>query len=383
MKHVVIAGGGYAGLAAARTLAGRPELVEVTLVDRLVDHQLLTRLPEVFAGTVAADQAVLRFDRVLPITVRTVQAEITGLDPKTRSVSTTLGTITGDILVLTTGSTAGYHEVPGAAEYGRSVRSIDDALHLRFAVLDQQVSGNQVRVVVVGAGYTGTEMAGECASWPGGPDVTLVAADPRLLPQGNERVAELAERILAGKHVKFMLGMATKEVDSAGVSLADGTQLPADIVIWAAPAVAPPLTPQLYADYSPPGRLVTDPFLHVPRWKGVFAAGDVALIPNPQDEGWLPSSAQIAVQAGRYLAKGILAEIEERSFRVFRPTVLGEALSLGGHDGVAEVLGAIVTGRRALSVKQAALIRYIWEIGGARLVRGTLRDGSVRGSNAC
>jgi NADH dehydrogenase len=142
--------------------------------------------------------------------------------------------------------------------------------------------------------------------------------------------------------------------------------LEADVVLWAAHSRAWPLCGNT-ARAGVDGRVVVDPYLQAEGLSRVFVAGDTALAYDYVHDRVASSSAQLAVQQGALVARNLAAALEGRPLREYRPHILGEALSLG-RDGAAEVGGVVVTGRAALAVKEAALVRYLRSLGGVRFV---------------
>ena len=227
------------------------------------------------------------------------------------------------------------------------------------------------RILIVGAGYTGTELAGELASLRESrrvaAEIIVVADVDRLLPQGNEGLAEVARQVLLSKGVELCLQRGVHKVENGCVLLSDGRCIEADVIVWAAQTEPSPVGTAGWA-LGPLGRIVADSYLRASGQSHTFVAGDTAHIVDPSSGVPLPASAQLAVQEGRSAALNVIRAIRGDPLREFRPRVAGEALTLGGSDGVAEVAGVVLTGRRALAVKRAALARYLLTLGGPRLL---------------
>lgn len=373
MRRVAILGGGYGGLAAARELAAQTgKDWRIVLVDRRPAHELTTRLPRVLSGCVTWERARIPYRSVLPRRVELVEAEISEIDVESRRVSTSAGSISPDWLVLALGAVPGEDGVPGVGTFGQRLKTVGDALALRRSLLSVAAE-SQLRVVVVGGGYTGTEVAGELSVWrPGPPHVTVAAEDPTLLPGGNTALSGIAERTLRQRGVRLQLGVKVAALEPGGVVLSTGEAIPSDLAVWAAPSVAAPVVRAL-GSAAPGGRITAGPDLRVRGLEHVYAVGDDAYFPQP-DAPSLPSSAQVAVAAGIHAARSILLQGSDRPPTDFRPQLVGEALTLGADSGAAEILGTVVTGRLALAIKQAALGRYLYRLGGARLVRRYLTE---------
>lgn len=369
MPAVCILGGGYAGVRVARELAGRLDSAwTITLVDRGQCHQLITRLPEVVAGKIEGAEACLPFSRVLPRRVQFRLADVLGVDLKGCRVDTSEGTIRPDFLVIALGTAPNFLGIPGAESHCVTVKSVQDATRLRDSLVDLRSRLAAVRVVIVGAGYTGTEVAGELSAdeYRGSPaggsswvDVRIVADDARLLPQASRRVSAAVERILRNRHVPLHLGQSVQSVDAAGLQTASGTRFEADLVVWAGQTRVAVSVQGSTRQSLPVGNIPVDPYLRADGLDTIFACGDASLAFDFAHDRVSASSAQLALQQGDVVARNIDATVRGRLLQEYRPHVIGEALSLGGDDAVAEVGGLLLSGRAAVAVKRAALLRYL------------------------
>jgi NADH dehydrogenase len=375
MQRIVVAGGGYAGLQTALRVARSGQKCAIVVVDRNDSHQLITRLPELVGGRIRSDKILIPYRRLMGHEITHLQTDVTGFDPEGLAVETRAGRIQGAYLVIALGSSPDFRGIPGAAEHAYPVRSVSEGKILRQK-LEQLVSQrDRVHVVIVGAGYTGTEVAGELAEWNrrlGGPppiSVTVVAPESGLLSEADPRLGVAAERILREKGVRFRLRHEVTAVGHDRVFVQPGEPCRADVVIWAARAhAAGPRLPSVEAPL-PDGRIPVDPYLRLAPYDRVYLVGDSAAPYNFQLDRVAPASAQMAVEEGRAVGSDIAGLLAGREPKEFRARTLGDALALGGRDGVADVGGVILTGRPAIAIKQAALLRYLIQIGGATLAR--------------
>jgi NADH dehydrogenase len=368
-RHVVLVGGGYAGLTAARRLRRRlPRDVRVTVVN---PHPYMTYqplLPETAGGTVAPHHVVVPLRSALRGADLLV-GSLTGLDPERRVATvTTAGGNTTDLLydelVLATGSMTRTLPVPGLLEHAVGFRTVEEALHLRHQVLarlevaaattDPQVRRRALTFVFVGAGYAGVEAIAEVEDmvrrvlrgssglhhaetrW------VLVEGAERILGQLPERLASYVADRLRGRGVDVRTGTVLSSVESGRVRLSDGSSFAADTVVWTAGVVASPLLRRLGLDVDRLGRVRTDPQLRVR--PGVWALGDCAGVPDVHTGGACPPTAQHAVRQAARLADNLVRHLGGRPLRPYRHRDAGAVASLGLGQGVAELYGVPLRG---------------------------------------
>jgi NADH dehydrogenase len=263
--HVVIVGGGFAGLGCARKLAKRDD-VRVTLIDRHNYHQFQPLLyqvatSELGSGDVATSLRQSLRDRA---NVDVKMAEVMVADPRNRTVTTRDGqSYRGDFLVLAAGSQANFFHTQGAEQHSFPLYSLDDAQRLRSRVLavfedadrdSRVVEKGALNFVIIGGGPTGTELAGALADMINlsmtreYPDLAVKRAQVYLVEHGSTLLApfsveahEYAARTLRGKGVRLLLSQSVTEVMSDHVRLSDGTSIPTRTVVWAGGLMASPL----------------------------------------------------------------------------------------------------------------------------------------------
>jgi NADH:ubiquinone reductase (H+-translocating) len=369
MPAVCVLGGGYAGLRVARELPGRLDHSwSITLVDRGECHQLITRLPEVVATKIPARDACIPFKDLLNRRVQHLRADIQAVDLATRRVHTSAGPLQPDVLVIAVGTTPDFLNIPGAATHSATLKSVQDAVRIRDKIAELRSGQPLVRVVIMGAGYTGTEVAGELSAPDyarrtgtglGAVEVCIVSEDARLLPQASSRLSAAVERILRTRHIPLYLGQSVRRVDATGLETEGRDVFPADLLVWAGQTHVSFQVLGSAGSDAAGGKLRVDPYLQVGNDGSIFACGDVASVFDYARGSIAASSAQLALQEGQTVARNIGARADGRALEEYRPRSLGEALGLGGKDAAAEVGGLIVSGRAAAAIKRAALVRYL------------------------
>jgi NADH dehydrogenase len=320
-------------------------------------------------------RTIIRLERIVPPRVRVLKGEIEDVSPGSLEVRTDKETIKADWLVVCLGTAASDLGVPGAGDHVLPLKSAQDCLRLRKRLQEVRASGRDSRVVVVGGGYTGTEIAGELSD-PGylkaGPplDVTIVQPDNRLLPHGNPELAAAVHGILERRGVGIRCGVWLSKIDGQSVQLETGESLPADLVVWTA-STRPARVVKAALGASSEGRVAVDPYLRAFGNERVYVAGDLA---GALDTGGnlLPASAQVAVRQGVQIGQNISRALSGKQLQEFRPRVLGDALTLGRQDAAAEVAGVLSTGLVAQGLKRAALFRYLSGFGSLALLRDYL-----------
>lgn len=286
-QRIVVLGAGFAGLwsalGAARELDARgisPEAVEVLVVERTDHHSIRVRDYETeLSGTIIPLAAIFG-----PTGIRHIQDDVTGIDPRARTVRTRSGAIGYDRLVFALGSHVRRPPIPGLAEFGFDVDTFEGAyrlnVHLASLARGPETLGRST-VVVVGAGLTGIEAAAEMpeklarAGHAGG-RVILLDHAPRIGSDLDAEAVPVVERAMAALGVATRTGCAVAAIDPAGVTLASGQRIPAATVVWCAGMEASPLTAALTVPLDRLGRLGVDAFMRVRGIERVFAAGDSA-----------------------------------------------------------------------------------------------------------
>lgn len=371
-RRVVVLGTGFAGYHCLRRLEHRlpaddAEIIAVTPTDYM---QYVPLLPEVTAGTLAPLAVAVPLRTHLPRT-RLVLGTVTGVDIDGRacSVADTEGhrrMVRYDRLVLTCGSVTRLPAVPGVAEHAQGFKSVAEALHLHDHILQQLEFAEQcddpeeraarLTFVVVGAGYTGTEVAAQGAlltrralrGRPGlrGQPVRWVLLDlaSRVLPGLDARLSGPTAGVLRRRGVDVRLGRTVTEVTGDCVLMSDGTKLAARTLVWCVGVRPDPLVTSLGLPTTD-GRLTVDETLTVPGHAGIFAAGDAAAVPDRTRPGaTTPMTAQHAERQGRAAADNVAASLGRGRVRAYKHRDLGFVVDLGGWQAVANPMGIRLSG---------------------------------------
>ncbi len=364
-KHVVIVGGGFAGLHCARKVAANPD-VRVTLLDKHNYQQFQPLLYQVASALLSSSNIAfnLRAALLRHPNVDVKLGEVVSVDLNTHTVHTAQGQqYQGDFLVLAAGAQANFFNTPGATEHTFPLYSLHDAESLRsriLAVLESAdadhslIDKGALNFVIVGAGPTGAEMAGAFADMMEGrkrrkavqqafkdlpmerAQIFLVDAGHAVLGAFSPPAQQYAARMLTQRGVQIRLDTRVTEVGSGHVTLSDGTRIPTHTVIWAGGLTASSLSGNLGIQTGHGGRIDVQPDLSVPGLTGVYALGDFANIKG-EDGQHLPQLASVAEQSGKWCARNILADLAGEPRESFRYLDKGIMAMIGRNAAVAEV----------------------------------------------
>jgi NADH:ubiquinone reductase (H+-translocating) len=358
-SRVVIVGAGFAGLYAAKELAGKG--VQVTVIDRTNHHLFQPLLYQVAtAGLSPADIAQpVRHILKEAKNIEVVMAEVDRIDVTAKQVHTTTGVVFSyDYLIVAAGARHSYFGHDEWERFAPGLKNLEDALELRRRILNAfeaaEVANSDedrraaLTFVVVGAGPTGVEMAGAVAELarrtladdfrridPRGARVLLVEGVARILPAFREGLSRSAQKQLESMRIEVRTGAMVKEVTNRGVTV-DGEFIPTWTVIWAAGNAASPIGKSLGAETDRAGRVVVNEDLSVPGHPEIFAIGDMACFKYQTGQP-LPALSPVAMQMGRHAAKNILVHLQGQKPAPFRYFDKGMMATIGRNRAVADL----------------------------------------------
>lgn len=380
MMRILILGAGYAGLRVAleldRLLAGREDLLQITLVDRHLYHQHIALLHLLAVEAAPQSEVALPLDTLLQRrNVRFHQGEVTRIEPGQRQVVLSDGlALPYDRLVVALGGTTSYAGIAGAAEHTWPLRSYDEALRLcehidsrfREAVLTQNADERRrlLSFAVVGGNFTGCQLAGElaqrarslCRSYGlacRDVRIALVERSHILLKKFGPWANTEAQRVLTRRGISLHLNTSVERIEPGILHLQERRYIRAGTIVWAAGVRAPRLLADSGLTTDELGRIPVDRYLRGtgPEQAYVFAIGDCARIPDPRG-GTVPADASYAMRQGAHLAHSLLAEARGEPPRMYEPLHLGLIVSLGPGEAVGDPLGLPSTGLPAALLKQ-------------------------------
>jgi NADH dehydrogenase len=381
-EHVVIAGGGFGGLFAARRLLAimPPQSVEVTLVSNRNFLLYAPLLPAAAGGTVEPRHVAVP----LRAGLRHAQihlGEVTGADPAKRELQVRgehrgEHTITYDRLVVALGSVSRTLPIDGLHERAIGFKTLGDALALRDHVIDcleaAEVTEDDdqrhawLTFVFIGGGYTGIEGLAELEDlasniidlYPRGAQAGMrwivIESGPRIMHEVPAALAEFTRRELSQRGIEVRTGVRIDAVGETDVHLSDGTTIATHTLAWTAGITAAPAVATLGLPTDDHGRISTDAHMRVPGFDDVWAVGDAAAVPDPANPGApCPQTAQHAMRQGRLVADNVASTLGRGRSRPFKYKTMGMVVDLGHRKAVAAIMGVNLRGFPAFVLARA------------------------------
>jgi NADH dehydrogenase len=366
---IVIAGGGFGGYNAARTLERvlPQHSARVTLVSDVNFLLFTPLLPGAAAGTLEPRHVVVPLREQLDRTDLWL-GRVSGADPARNCL--VVDSLDGrrhqlhyDQLIVSLGSVSRTLPIPGLVEHAIGFKTLSEAIALRNRVLwlleiaetvhDAETRAEYLTFVFVGAGYAGLEGLAELQDFMSdvidlyprcrvqGMRWVLVEARERVMPEVAPDLAAFAERELRGRGIEIRTGMTIEQVTERSVRLRGGEEIRTRTVAWTAGVKPHPVVAQLGLPLTPSGRIEVDATMRVRGHENVWAIGDAAAVPDPARKGQpSPPTAQHAIRQGRRVARNVAAELGAGGrVEPFRYKTRGVFVDMGRHQAVASTMG--------------------------------------------
>lgn len=359
LPHVVIVGGGFGGLEAAKRLA--KQQVRVTLIDRRNHHLFQPLLYQVATGGLSAAEIAMPIRKFMHNhqNVTVWLAEVSDIKPGEKLVEFTDGkTLAYDYLIVATGATHSYFGNDAWANVAPGLKTVEDAFEIRRRVFsaferaerssDPQQRQADLTFVIVGGGPTGVELAGSIAEIsrntlvgefrnvdPKSTRVLLVEGVDRVLPTFSPKLSASAHKQLEAIGVEIKLKTKVTDINESGVTLDGSQQVAAHTVLWAAGVKASGLGAKTGAPLERNGQVKIEPNLALPGHPEVFVVGDLASL--TVDGKRVPGVAQGALQMGRLAAENVLALLAGKPTKPFRYNDKGNMATIGRSSAVAQI----------------------------------------------
>jgi len=383
---IVILGGGFGGLAAARALY---KAADVTVVDRHNYQTFLPLLYQVSTAGLAADHVAYPIRGALRKTsVKFRMASPISIDHRSKEVKLDSSEVLKfDHLIVALGSVTADFGIAGVEEFSLGMKSVSEALTIRaeimrrFEDLCRFEDDTKFFVTVIGGGPTGVEMAGAIAELIRGPlksdqaavakniKVTLVEAGPRLLPSFAPSLSKRTKKDLEKLGVTVLLNSAVKELQHRKVLLKDGSTLQSEITIWAAGVKGADAMKDLNLPVEA-NRIAVEPTMQVKNYPYIWALGDIAGAKG-KDGLPLPMVAPVAIQQGKFIAKQIKRIVQGKNLESFKYLDKGSMATIGRNKAVVQVRWFKLAGPLAWLVW---LWLHLFYLLGGRNKIGTMAD---------
>jgi NADH dehydrogenase len=419
--RIVIIGGGFGGLYAAKELMHQP--VSVTLLDRTNHHLFQPLLYQVATAGLSPGDIAQPIRHILKEAknIEIVMEEVARIDVAQKLVITERKPIPYDYLIVAAGARHSYFGHSEWEQFAPGLKSLEDAIELRRRILeafefaeiaeDPDERKKALTFVVVGAGPTGVEMAGAIAELahrsladdfhhvnPRDARIILVDAAPRVLPAFEAKLSDSARKQLEQLQVEVRTGVMVKDVGPDGVHVGDEL-ISTRTIVWAAGNAASPLAKSLGAELDRAGRVTVNEDLTIAGHPEVFVIGDMALFTHQTGQP-LPGVCPVAMQMGRHAAKNILAASEGNPMTRFRYNDKGQMATIGRNRAVADLkvvgfggffawlawlfihLIFLIGFRNRIAVFFQWMWAYVTYSRGARLIYGVFRPGRMPEPNS-
>ena len=381
---ILIVGGGFGGLAAARELArmlSGTQDVGVALLDPRNYTTFWPMVPSIIPSNAEVRHVAHSLRRILkPLGIEFFQDEVAEVDFETLRLKSGERDYPYDYLVLAPGSRTTFFGTPGAEENAMDIKGLRDALLVRNHVIDRfeeaehledRAPDDLLTFVIVGGGPTGVEAAADTHDlifevleddYPnvdfGSVRVVLLNAGDNILKGLDAPLVHAATRRLASQRIEVINDAKVEEVRPDAVVISDGRTIPTRTTIWAAGTEPPPLAGNLDLQKDHRGRILVDEYLRVKGRPGVYAVGDCTSI--QYDGPPVPALAQAAEQEGKRAASNLAAEIENKVPVPFRYRSVGQLVDLGEGSALVDILGVNLSGLLGAYVWKAV---YLYELG--------------------
>lgn len=398
-RRVVVAGGGYAGVTLASTLADRmrdADGIEIVLVDPKPYQQALSELDLVAAGTPRPQFAELWHGQIFaekPVTIVYDRLDSIDLDARRVTVGPAGGPTTAIPywrLVIATGAVPRLPPVPGLEEHAVTVWSVNDAMELQqrlekaleaaACTPEPEMRRCELAVTVVGGGATGIEIMGTIAAVlpkhvarlgykPQDLALTLLEGSDDILHDLVPSQREKARARLESLGVQIVTGELLAEATESAVRTTAGREIPTSVLVWCGGARADPDAADWGLDVSPNGRLITTDRQKAVGRDDIYVVGDVAEFRDGAHPHGLPMLAQFAIQGAEHAAESILSETRGKPLVPYEPNMHGEFVSVGPDWGIGWMLKLRISGRFAIFMKRLTYVLYWMQVGSYRLAR--------------
>jgi NADH dehydrogenase len=383
-KNIVVLGGGFAGVRAALDLNDYlhdSEEYEIILVDRRDYQTFNSALYEAATtehGLVEAKKVkhsvTIPFSEIFGKTrVKVFKGYVERIDLNDGKVTTDSRVIAFDYLVIALGSVADFYGIPNLDKYGFTLKTLEDAIMIRNRIEDLVVKKDAGRIVIGGAGFAGTEFAGEvhnllkqeCRHHDkdlNNYKVLVVEGATNFLSGLSEKVSSIIGTRLMHMGIETRFSTLVTEAGKDYVVLNNKERIDCDLLIWTGGVRSTRLPIEVSLERDKKDRTFVEPFLNLKNYQRVFLAGDNSAVIDPKTKKPVVQTAQEAINQGKYAAKNIYRIIHDKSLLPYHPVPLRYIIPVTGKFAVFYSPNLIMSGFTGWLIRKAADLRYFFSI---------------------
>lgn len=380
MKHIVILGGGFGGISAAKELAKKinPHTAHVTLVDKHPYHLFTPSLYEVATSEEPKQNIAIPLQEVFGKRVQILKDTVESIDTTKQLVKLQGQDLPYDYLVIALGSEPAYFHIPGLKEHSMALKSLREAIMIRNKIKDICCKGDEcrkkARVIIGGGGFSGTEIAAELLTYkdrlakqlhlsPDCLDITIIQGSDRLLNELDPHVSTIATKRLKRPDVHFAFGGHIKEVTDTKVLTDDGKEYGYDLLIWTGGVAANSIAAKSDLPVNKRGQIIVNKFLQVTGLQNVFAIGDIAEYTDEKTKSFAPTVAPIAEDEGTIAGENILHLLTNKPLKSYKIFHWGYVVPIHGRFAAAELMGFFhFDGFLGWLLQQFIFLQYLFHI---------------------
>jgi NADH dehydrogenase len=366
-KRIVIVGAGQAGLPLVTALSSYiydKDIAQVVLIDKNNYLQNLAIIHLIATGfrTSSEGKSPIAITREYK-NVEFIQAELIQIRPNDNEIVLDKLRVSYDVLVIAIGAFPKYESVTGAKENALPLKSIDDAVMIYKRIKSILNAKKYYRIVAIGGGPTGVSFVGALSDLVNkyklndNIEVTLVESSSRLLPGWSYKLSTITKEILKEKEVKIKLKSRAYKVEKDSIYLTNGVNFDSSLTVWTGGTGGNKLNSLPEIETISDGRILVNNFCQTPRYRNIFAIGDISAMKNEEGE-FYPQLAQIALRQAKYLAKALIDYIlnDAEPIETFKYKVKARMLLLGKSDYAAEFGKYVIRGHIGRVIEDIANI---------------------------
>jgi len=379
MRHIVILGGGFAGVAAGKALVDADlEDTKITLINNTSHHLFTPSLYEVAMSEAPKQNIVIPFREIFGRSVHIIVDEVEKIDASSAQIKLKKEEpVVYDYLIIALGSESAYMGIEGLKEHSMALKTLDDAIAIKQKIKNicctEGECNRKAHIVIGGGGFSGTELAAEMLMYKNRLarqnkldreclEVSILQGSNRLLNELDAHVSEIATRRIEGRTVKFCFGGHIKEVTDSQVVTDNDNAYFYNILIWTGGVQPNHIPKDSELPVSEHGHLLVNEFLQVQNHPNIFASGDIAGFVDKKTGKPAAGVAQVAEDEGKIAGENVARLIQGRGLKEYHYRHWGYIVPLKGKFAAAELSGFHLDGFAAWVLQQLVFFQYLWKI---------------------